>query len=203
MSLLAGTWDYFLAGGPVMWPLAVVSVWLWALILGKAVWLIRAKAEPVGYGDLRSQALADRETGRPGPRRLALGRFLALRTGRTEVDARLWQAAVRNQTPVIYRHLAAIAVLAAVAPLLGLLGTVSGMIGVFRAIMVYGTGNAHALAEGISQALITTQTGLVVAIPGLFAAFTLRRQARKVQQGLYTFQRSVDRLILAGEVAPC
>jgi len=203
MSHFSGAWDYFLAGGPVMWPLAVVSVWLWALILGKAVWLIRARSEPVAYRDLLAEIAAGKKTHRPGPRRRALKRFLTLRTGRAKVDARLWQAAVRNQAPIIYRHLAAIAVLAAVAPLLGLLGTVSGMIGVFRAIMVYGTGNAHALAEGISQALITTQSGLVVAIPGLFAAFTLRRQARKVQQGLYTFQGLVDRLILAGEEAAC
>jgi biopolymer transport protein ExbB len=63
-----------------------------------------------------------------------------------------------------------------VAPLLGLLGTVSGMVKTFVVIAEFGTGNARALASGISEALITTQTGLVVAVPGLFmASFLLRR----------------------------
>lgn len=194
--MLTGAWDYFMAGGPVMYPLALVSVWLWALILVKTLWLIRIKGEPGGYEELVRSA--DR-----GPRSTALKRFRDHATGRCEADIRLWQAAVRSQTPVISRHLATIAVLAAVAPLLGLLGTVSGMIGTFKVIMLHGTGNAHALAEGISEALITTQTGLVVAIPGLFAAFTLRRQARKIQQGLYTFQQVVDRRIRAAEESPC
>jgi hypothetical protein len=56
-------------------------------------------------------------------------------------------------------------VLAAVAPLLGLLGTVTGMIATFDVLAVFGTGNAKAMAGGISEALITTQTGLLVALP--------------------------------------
>lgn len=201
MNLLTGAWEYLLAGGPVMWPLALVSIWLWALILGKALWLFRIKAEPAGYGELLNLADKGERNGGTGPRAGALRLFLARKTGRVEVDSRLWEAAVRNQTPLISRHLATITVLAATAPLLGLLGTVSGMIGTFKVIMLYGTGNAHALAEGISQALITTQTGLVVAIPGLFAAFTLRRQARKIQQSLYSFQSLIERHIQAGGVA--
>lgn len=65
------------------------------------------------------------------------------------------------------RNLAPLGTIAAIAPLLGLLGTVIGMIKVFTAIMVEGTGNATILAGGISEALITTATGLAVAIPAL------------------------------------
>ena len=65
------------------------------------------------------------------------------------------------------KHLAPLGTIAAVAPLLGLLGTVIGMIKVFTAIMIEGTGNAAVLAGGISEALITTAAGLTVAIPAL------------------------------------
>ena len=65
------------------------------------------------------------------------------------------------------RYLNTLGTIAAIAPLLGLLGTVMGMIRVFAEIMAQGTGNASALAGGISEALITTAAGLCVAIPAL------------------------------------
>ena len=65
------------------------------------------------------------------------------------------------------KHLAPLGTIAAIAPLLGLLGTVIGMIKVFTAIMIEGTGNASVLAGGISEALITTAAGLTVAIPAM------------------------------------
>jgi len=67
------------------------------------------------------------------------------------------------------RYLGALGTIAAIAPLLGLLGTVLGMIKVFTAIMLEGTGNAGVLAGGISEALITTAAGLCVAIPAMMA----------------------------------
>ena len=74
------------------------------------------------------------------------------------------------------KHLAPLGTIAAIAPLLGLLGTVIGMIKVFTAIMIEGTGNAGVLAGGISEALITTAAGLSVAIPALiFHRFFERR----------------------------
>lgn len=74
------------------------------------------------------------------------------------------------------RYLSTLGTIAVVTPLLGLLGTVIGMIKVFTAIMVQGTGNASVLAGGISEALITTATGLSVAIPTLiFHRLFLRR----------------------------
>ncbi len=65
------------------------------------------------------------------------------------------------------RFLNPLGTIAAIAPLLGLLGTVVGMIKVFSEIMIQGTGNANVLAGGISEALITTAAGLTVAIPAL------------------------------------
>ncbi|SIS76160.1 MotA/TolQ/ExbB proton channel family protein [Neptunomonas antarctica] len=83
------------------------------------------------------------------------------------------------------RFLTALGTIAAIAPLLGLLGTVIGMIKVFTEIMVQGTGNASVLAGGISEALITTASGLAVAIPSLI----FHRH----------FQRKIDSLVVEME----
>ncbi|MFZ5585403.1 MAG: MotA/TolQ/ExbB proton channel family protein [Thermodesulfobacteriota bacterium] len=197
-------WDYLWAGGPVMAPLVAVSLWLWALILRKTLWLMTMRRESINL----TQALDSLAGQAPppsgqSPRGAALTRFLAQRTGHQARDLRLWEAAVRHQAPAIWRHLAVITVLAAVAPLLGLLGTVTGMIETFNIIQTYGTGNAQGLSAGISEALITTQTGLLVAIPGLFAAHVLRRQAGKMQGELYLFQSGVERWLKESEARRC
>lgn len=77
------------------------------------------------------------------------------------------QEAASHVVHELERYLNTLGTIAAVAPLLGLLGTVVGMIKVFAEIMAQGTGNASALAGGISEALITTAAGLAVAIPAL------------------------------------
>ena len=74
--------------------------------------------------------------------------------------------------------------MAAIAPLLGLLGTVSGMMDTFNVISLFGTGNAKGMADGISIALITTQAGLVIAIPGLYMSVYLRRHAHRLENKL-------------------
>ena len=179
-----------------MWPLLLVSLWLWSLIVRKLSWLIGLRNGAFGLNQARACLCGEMESGRSNsPRAFALTLFMEIRTGSLKRDLKLWQAAIRHQSPLIWKHLTAITVLAAAAPLLGLLGTVSGMIETFEVIQMHGTGNAHALAAGISEALITTQTGLLVAIPGLFAGYTLRRQSRKLQEDLYSFQRGVERLL--------
>ena len=74
------------------------------------------------------------------------------------------------------RFLSIIGVLASIAPLLGLLGTVTGMIDTFRAITIFGTGDPRMMSTGISEALVTTQAGLGIAIPLLLAHHFLRRR---------------------------
>ncbi|MBE0483724.1 MAG: MotA/TolQ/ExbB proton channel family protein [Bacterioplanes sp.] len=74
------------------------------------------------------------------------------------------------------RYLNALGTIAAVAPLMGLLGTVIGMIKVFAEIMVVGTGQASMLAGGISEALVTTAAGLLIAIPALICHRILQRR---------------------------
>ncbi len=80
--------------------------------------------------------------------------------------------------PKLERFLAFIALTAGAAPLLGLLGTVTGMIKTFKLITVFGTGDAASLSSGISEALITTEYGLYVAIPSLLAQALLTRMAK-------------------------
>jgi len=73
-----------------------------------------------------------------------------------------------------------IALTAATAPLLGLLGTVTGMIQTFQLITLFGTGDAQTLSGGISEALITTQFGLMVAVPALIVHALLSRKSKGV-----------------------
>ncbi|MCM2680228.1 MotA/TolQ/ExbB proton channel family protein [Echinimonas agarilytica] len=80
------------------------------------------------------------------------------------------------------RGLATVKVLAAIAPLMGLLGTVTGMIGTFQAITLFGTGDPKLMAGGISQALITTVEGLCVAIPLLLASTILSSRAQQMSK---------------------
>ncbi|PIE40818.1 MAG: hypothetical protein CSA49_06605 [Gammaproteobacteria bacterium] len=86
--------------------------------------------------------------------------------------------AILKETPVLARGVRIVKLLAAIAPLLGLLGTVVGMIGTFQAISLFGTGDPKLMAGGISQALVTTMLGLIVAVPLLFlhAALAARSQ---------------------------
>lgn len=81
--------------------------------------------------------------------------------------------------PKLERLLPFMALTAAAAPLLGLLGTVTGMISTFNLITIFGTGDAGNLASGISQALVTTELGLIVAIPSLVLHGLLSRMARQ------------------------
>lgn len=75
------------------------------------------------------------------------------------------------------KGLSTVKLLATLAPLLGLFGTVTGMINTFESVSIYGLGNPKALAAGISEAMITTQFGLLVALPGILFVFFLQRRA--------------------------
>ena len=114
---------------------------------------------------------------------LAAG-LLSSKNGRTAMNESIEQTAAQ----VVHdmeRYLNTLGTIAAITPLLGLLGTVVGMIQVFSEIMIQGTGNANALAGGISEALITTAAGLAVAIP----TYMFHRH----------FTRKVDSLVLSLE----
>ena len=102
----------------------------------------------------------------------ALGRILGVYAANRDVDTDTLELkldeAILRETPRLERYQAIIKVFAAVAPLLGLLGTVVGMIITFQALTLFGTGDPKLMAGGISQALMTTVLGLIVAIPLVF-----------------------------------
>ncbi len=116
-------------------------------------------------GELDAQRLKLLRQGSPLGAILAAG--LANRSQGRDVMKESIQEAASHIVHDLEKYLNSLGTVAAVAPLLGLLGTVVGMIRVFTEITVQGTGNANALAGGISEALITTATGLAVAIPAL------------------------------------
>ncbi len=90
--------------------------------------------------------------------------------------------AILREIPKIERGLITLAVLAAVAPMLGLLGTVSGMIETFQSITLFGTGDPKLMSGGISQALVTTELGLAVAIPILLIHSALSGKSNRLVQ---------------------
>ncbi len=94
----------------------------------------------------------------------------------------LLDEAITREAPALERGLSMIKLLAAVAPLLGLLGTVTGMIATFQSISLFGTGDPKLMANGISQALVTTMLGLCVAIPLLFLHSLVAARSRTLIQ---------------------
>lgn len=92
--------------------------------------------------------------------------------------------AIQRRLPRLERGLATVRILSAIAPMLGLLGTVVGMIATFQAITLFGTGDPKLMAGGISQALVTTSLGLITAVPLILLHSTLNGRSRRLIQAL-------------------
>lgn len=114
----------------------------------------------------------------PGPAGKILSEGIRHFDADPELIEEIQYEVVMEAKPKIMRLLPMISITAAVAPLLGLLGTVTGMINTFKMIQVFGTGDARQLSSGISEALITTEFGLIVAIPSLILYAFLSRTAK-------------------------
>ena len=120
---------------------------------------------------------------RPDPRN-PLGRVLAVYEANRHVVAETLELkidqAILNNLPSLQRGLQTLRVLAVIAPLLGLLGTVTGLIETFQSITLFGTGDPRLMAGGISQALVTTVLGLTAAIPLILLHSTLASSSRRM-----------------------
>lgn len=177
--------DYVQTGGVVMLPLVAVSLVMWLLIVDRALLFRRLHRRNMNFRTAWEHVDGDRmpDPGQYGGAiSLLVARFLEARSQDTVLDRFILDEAVMRVNRDLTDYLSVIGVLAAVAPLMGLLGTVTGMIATFDVLAVFGTGNAKAMAGGISEALITTQTGLLVAIPGLYMKGFLDRRARTLKQ---------------------
>jgi biopolymer transport protein ExbB len=166
-------WSYFAKGGPVMWPLLVLSILAVAVVVWR--WLaLRAatrNSAPL-MSALRERLVAKDPMGaieacdaHPGSvANIVRAGLLRLGRPRDEIELAL-QDASAHELMVLERGLPVLATVAMIAPLLGFLGTVTGMINSFDALAAVGLNNPAAVASGISQALITTAAGLMIAIP--------------------------------------
>jgi len=181
------------AGGWLMFPILLCSILAIAIVIERFWTLSATRISPkyvvaqvwtwLKNNQLDSTKLRELRLSSPLGQILAAG-LLSSKHGRAAMIDSIEQTAAQ----VVHdmeRYLNALGTIAAITPLLGLLGTVVGMIRVFSEIMLQGTGNANALAGGISEALITTAAGLTVAIP----TYMFHRY----------FNRKVDSLVLSLE----
>jgi biopolymer transport protein ExbB len=176
--------DIIVSGGWLMLPIIICSIITIAITIERFWTLNPAKIAPrnqlgqvwnwIQTNQMDSEKLKELRRSSPLGRILAAG-LSNSRHGRDIMKDSIEEAA----SQVIHemeRFLTILGTIATISPLLGLLGTVFGMITVFNEIMLQGTGNAGVLAGGISQALITTAAGLCVAIPAMIShRFFLRR----------------------------
>jgi biopolymer transport protein ExbB len=163
------------AGGWLMVPIAACSIIATAVVMERAWTLRRSRIMPANLvtliwewhsaNQLTPERIEEIRAASPLGRLLAAG--LINRNHSREIMKEAIEDTGRQVVAELERFLNTLGTIASVAPLLGLLGTVLGMIDVFGVIMDTGVGNAAMLAGGISKALITTAAGLSVAIPAL------------------------------------
>jgi len=184
-----GVWEWLRAGGFLVWPIIMVGSVAVALIIERLIYLGRVKANSNAFM-LKLQALTDKEQWQEAktlcssqtstPTCKVLETALDHVGTTRDVIENAIQEAILRELPRLERFLPTLSVLAAVAPLLGLLGTVTGMINTFQVITLVGTGDSRMMSGGISEALITTQLGLAVAIPIIIVHNFLERRVDKV-----------------------
>ncbi len=183
--------DQVRAGGPLVWPILLLAVIALGIVAYRLIFLHRVHANTdklMGqFNNLAAQErwhdcneMIENRTGRRSPVVRVIKAALKARGSSREVLESVLQEAILHELPTLQKGLAILAIFGAIAPLLGLLGTVTGMIETFRVITVYGTGDPKLMSGGISEALVTTELGLIVAIPIMLFHTILSRQADHV-----------------------
>jgi biopolymer transport protein ExbB len=179
-----------------MIPLGIISLAMWGLIIERVVTFSSLSRHDIStYKAVQILAGEEIQLWSEGLRVQLLQNFLKERSGDPEIDRRVLRLVTERMRRGLRKYLAVIAVLASIAPLMGLLGTVLGMIETFDVISLFGTGNAKAMAGGISVALVTTQTGLLVAIPGLILSGLLLRRSQRLETRLDELTTILDRVV--------
>ncbi len=178
-------------GGPIVYPLALLALAALLVVVWKVLHLQRihagthrimepANAEAAAGRWERAQELVSDAVCRRSPVARVVRAGLDVRHEAREIQESVLQEAILHELPLLQRGLALLAVSGAVAPLLGLLGTVTGMIETFRVITLHGTGDPKLMSGGISEALVTTEVGLAIAIPVMLAHTWLKRRVDHV-----------------------
>jgi biopolymer transport protein ExbB len=199
------SYDLFAQGGPMMWVLLAMSLAGTLIFIERLLYLHRGQIRSTAFVSGIKNILAKRrlmealtvceET--PGPV-AAVVKSALLQADRNEQEMRLAvQEAALIEIPVLERRLGSIAAITQVAPLVGLLGTILGMITTFHAFVQGGSyASANALAGGMWQALISTAGGLVVAIPGHLAYHFLSGRVRAIVRDVEWSGNEIMRYLL-------
>lgn len=167
--------ETFQAGGVVLGIIILVSIASWTLVVKK--WIeLNAAAHSLSVDSRKVKPSGVSRIIEPVALLFASSRIRQAR----EMDKVL--EPILDATAVsLERSLNMVAVLAAILPLLGLLGTVLGMVGTFNVITLHGTGEPKLMAHGIRQALVTTEAGLLAALPILLVHQVLRARAARIE----------------------
>ncbi|MDI6786734.1 MAG: MotA/TolQ/ExbB proton channel family protein [bacterium] len=181
--------EYFSQGGFIIWPILILSLVMWILIMERVFYMQGEKRDGIyilnefikAFNKRSREAILETNYKYDCIIAKVLERVFISGIKTNKIDKDLLKVAIMEELPNLDKYIPIINVLAAAAPLLGLLGTVNGMITTFDVISIWGTGSPKSLAGGISEALITTQVGLIVAVPGLFAAFQLQKKAEAIK----------------------
>lgn len=192
--------DVIVAGGWLMLPILICSLLVMAIGAERYWTLSPAKVAPKAllaqvWSWIKNNQL-DGNKIRELKQSSQLGRILAAGLSNSKHGREVMKDSIQEAAgQVIHeleRYMTPLGTIAAIAPLLGLLGTVIGMIKVFTAIMLQGTGNAGVLAGGISEALITTAAGLTVAIPAMILQ---RYFLRRIDTLVVTMEEEASKLV--------
>lgn len=166
-------WSYFSQGGPMMWPLLACSIMGLIFIFERAIAYYRVKGDTAEIvSEVRESILGQQLRGAiescekyDHPVAITLKSGL-LRFGKSQDEIeKAMESVALHEVSKLEKGLWILATVANIAPLFGFLGTVTGMIGSFESLAEVGLGNPEAVAGGISEALITTATGLMIALP--------------------------------------
>jgi biopolymer transport protein ExbB len=181
-------WEIVRAGGPLMWPIILCSITAAAIILER-LWTLQDRRvlpqelpqrvwQLIEANQVNDKVIAALEQNSPLGKLLAAG--LANRHRQREILMERLEDTGRHVVHELERFLNTLGTIAGVSPLLGLLGTVTGIIRAFNAIQAGGMGDPRALSGGIAEALIATAAGLCVAIPALISYRYLRGKVDRI-----------------------
>jgi biopolymer transport protein ExbB len=181
-------WEIVRAGGPLMWPIILCSIVAAAIILERLWTLQERRVLPreilqrvwklVESNQVNDKVIEALEQNSPLGRIIAAG--LANRHRPRELMMERLEDTGRHVAHELERFLNTLGTIASISPLLGLLGTVTGIIKAFNALTQGGSGDPRMLSGGIAEALITTAAGLVVAIPALIGYRYLRGRVDRI-----------------------
>lgn len=185
-------WELIQKGGITMYPIILLSVIALAVFLERLISLRKEKYVPKAFYEQLVSLLKKRNINEAvevcKANKSALARISETIITNTDLPlSRLLEVAEesgRSEVSKLDKFLPSLQTIVAIAPLLGLLGTVLGMIKIFDVIALQGTGSAEALSSGIAEALLTTAAGLVVAIPAQIFYFIAKARADAIGAAL-------------------